>query len=63
MNNWINWRGGKRDDDNPVPGKTIDIKFRSGNETHGLSDVMDWSHDPDARYADGDIVAYREREK
>lgn len=49
---WTVWLGGK----NPVPGKTVEVKFRIGRiGVAKLSDLYRWTHVA----LDFDIVAYR----
>lgn len=50
---WTVWPGGE----NPVPGKCVDVKFRSGEIAYCENSCLYyWDHD---YLADSDIIAYR----
>ncbi len=50
MTEWIEWHGGE----NPVPGKMVVVRFRSGREFFNSASFYSWGHGGQ----DFDIVAY-----
>lgn len=54
---WEVWEGGE----NPVPGKWVKYKLRSGAQYADYSDDLDWSHSsPGSSASSYDIVAFQE---
>lgn len=55
--NWEVWEGGE----NPVPGKWVKYKLRSGAQYSDYSDDLDWSHSsPGSSASSYDIIAFQE---
>lgn len=55
--NWEVWEGGE----NPVPGKWVKYKLRSGAQYADYSDDLDWSHSsPGSSASSYDIIAFQE---
>lgn len=54
---WEVWEGGE----NPVPGKLVKYKLRSGAQYADYSDDLDWSHSsPGSSASSYDIIAFQE---